>query len=617
MTGPTCSTPQGGQLTSTEDLPDWARRAGITQLGDERALSFRVSRIELTTGEAIVPPGIGVTAIVGGNNAGKSTLLRQIYWSLTSPHNFPNEQVQVVSRIELDRSGTVEDWLAWLGSHASIRELPPHQGGDHFSRPNAPQINVPTASASWAAHQEGWHVSVAPYFTHYAETMARLGQLGGVAQRGDVAEPASAPLHQLQDNAASLDRLNALSERIFRSPITLDDYSGNMRLRLGSPTVERPISGESQLEYRKALSRLRPLEEQGDGMKSLLGLLLPLVAGTYRVVIVDEPEAFLHPPQAYALGLELGSIARDTETQIILATHDRNLLAGLLSSGTDLSVVRVNREGNDTKISQLSPNSVKELWDDPVLRYTNVLDGLFHQRVVIAEADRDCRFFGAALDSWPGDDPLPVPSNDVHFVPSNGKAGISRLVSVLQAVSVPVVASPDLDVLNDETIMKGLVAALGGDWSAYAQDYKVATAAFRAPREPLKLSHIRAAMLAVLDAELENDPGATLSSNVRQQLRDALRTKDSPWADLKQYGELAFRGEAALAAQKLFAALDTLGLIMVRVGELEGFAPTLGVAKGKEWLPAAIQAGAHKDAPARDHVRRLVSASPAGMPSDI
>lgn len=588
------------------DLPDWARRAGLESLGDERAVRFRIGEIQLVSGDVITPAAVGVTAIVGGNNAGKSTILRQVNWSLVSPQNIPNEPVQLVSGLIVERNGTVEDWLAWLGNHSSIREMPSHQGGDQFSRPNAPQMSVPSASASWASQSDGWHVSVASYFTHYAETMARLGQLGAVGQRGDVGDPAAAPLHQLQDDAESLAGLNALSERIFRTSITLDDLSGNMRLRLGSPEVEAPMPGESQREYRRALSRLRPLEAQGDGMKSLLGLLLPLVAGTYRVVIVDEPEAFLHPPQAYALGVELGNISIKTETQIILATHDKNLLAGLLSSGADLSVVRVNRDGDDTKISQLSPESVKELWDDPVLRYTNVLDGLFHQRVIIAEADRDCRFFAAALDSWPGDDPLPMPSNDVHFVPSNGKAGIARLVRLLHAVSVPVVASPDLDVLNDENLMKSLVEALGGDWMNYSRDYKVATAHFRVQRDALKLVNVRAALLAVLDAELEQNPKATLDPGTRDQLKDALRTKDSPWGDLKEYGELAFKGEAAPAARQLFPALDALGLVLVKVGELEGFAPALGVAKGKEWLPAAIAAGAHLEKPARDHVRRLL-----------
>jgi hypothetical protein len=48
-------------------------------------------------------------------------------------------------------------------------------------------------------------------------------------------------------------------------------------------------------------------------------------------------------------------------------------------------------------------------------------------------------------------------------------------------------------------------------------------------------------------------------------------------------------------------------MVTVRVGELEGFAPALGVRKGKEWLAAAIEAGAHTQPPARAHVTRLLS----------
>lgn len=114
-------------------------------------------------------------------------------------------------------------------------------------------------------------------------------------------------------------------------------------------------------------------------------------------------------------------------------------------------------------------------------------------------------------------------------------------------------------------------------------------------------------MNAVLDTAAGTSATATLSTSIREQLIDAIRMKESPWADVKKFGKLAFKGQAAVAAKRLLSSLDDLSMVTVRVGELEGFAPALGVRKGKEWLAAAIEAGAHTQPPARAHVTRLLS----------
>jgi hypothetical protein len=352
----------------------------------------------------------------------------------------------------------------------------------------------------------------------------------------------------------------------------------------------------------------RPLEQQGDGMKSLLGLLLPLITATYPIILVDEPEAFLHPPQAFQLGRALGQLARESRVQLVLATHDRNLLAGLLAAQAPLSVVRLTRHGDTTEAAQLPADQLAELWTDPVLRYSNVLDGLFHQLVVLGEAERDCRFYGAALDAADEATTLPIPAADVLFVPANGKAGMARLASALRAVAVEVVASPDLDILNERPPLEKLFMALGSDWAPLQDDYARSTAPFRGPREPTRVSNVRIAILQLLDEALKEDPEARYGPEISMQIRDALRSTGSPWLALKDYGALAFKGDSALAAERLLTELADGRVVAVRVGELEGFAPGLGIPKGKSWLPAALEAGAHRLPAAQEHVRRLLAA---------
>ena len=52
--------------------------------------------------------------------------------------------------------------------------------------------------------------------------------------------------------------------------------------------------------------RMNPLlDKQGDGMKSYAGILFEAVVANLDITLIDEPEAFLHPPQMRRLGDDL------------------------------------------------------------------------------------------------------------------------------------------------------------------------------------------------------------------------------------------------------------------------------------------------------------------------
>ncbi len=587
------------------DVPAWVQEFG-RPLGDSAAVSVSIESLTLASGDTITLPPAGVTAVVGGNNSGKSTLLRQITQLLTNSGGLAGERVRLLSVMSMRRSGTGADFVAWLAEHCSWDQRRIN-GEVGFTRPGRGTLSPQTAAMQWDHADQNHLSSMGPFLFHFADVQSRLGVLGGTPERSDVAEPPQHPLHAMQDDADLHRRLDGICRRVFRLPLTLDQVSGTMQLRVGRPDAPAPAVDESQRAYRDALAGLPSLQEQGDGMKSLLGLLLPIVTATYPIVIVDEPEAFLHPPQAFALGQALGELARDFGVQVVLATHDRNLLTGLLTSRAPLSVVRLNRQETTTRAAQLSADGLSELWADPILRYSNLLDGLFHQLVVLAEAEQDCRFYSAALEAWDDDGDLPVPANDVLFVPANGKQGLARLAAALRDLAVPVVASPDLDILDDETLLSRLVTKLGhNDWLTLKGDYDQATEPFRQPRQMVRAQVVRDAVDQVIHEATANDPDVLYSAALKEKVTAALRANDSPWQDLKRYGDRAFRGQSAEAAQRLLNALEQRGVVPVRVGELEGFAPALS--KGKTWLPSALEAGAHRSEDVRGHVTRLLAA---------
>ncbi|MEU7528529.1 ATP-binding protein [Saccharothrix sp. NPDC042600] len=576
---------------------------------------IKIKSITLIDGSRHVLPEVGVTAIVGGNNTGKSTLLRQLGSRLQSePANFPPPgDLAICQGLELEVSGTHEDLFNWIRANAVLQR--PHKNDPNprelYARPGTNALGAEDIQSAWPRIVNGAIPNLAPFLVSYADVGSRLGQPFNVSHRSRPGDHPTSPIHYLEDDDRLRRKLDSLFFDIFGLHLTLDKLGTTTTLRVGDepPGLKLLTYHDNAAAVRDELDRLSPVDAQGDGMRALMGLLLPLVTATYPVIIVDEPEAFLHPPQAVKLGRILGELSRDNRVQVILATHDRNILIGLLQSNASLAVIRLTRDGNTSSSHRLEPDQIRTIWSDPVLKYSHVLDGLFHSRVVVAENERDCTFYAAALDAAHEEMPLPITPSEVLFVPTNGKDGLAPVVEALARLKVPVIASPDLDMLDDTTKMKRLLKALGREWADFQEDYIACTAPFRVSRQTPTLEHVARSIEAFLKKQCEDFPEALWDSSLRDELNSLTRVEGSPWNALKTVGTLAFPQAVSGRANKLLERLDQAGLVLVKVGELERFAHGYDVdaRKGLTWLRAALQAGVHRGDAAKGHVRRFFS----------
>jgi hypothetical protein len=559
-----------------------------------------IESITLRAGSTVKLPPTGVIAIVGGNNVGKSSVLLESCDILRQVDPRHHVSSRVVSSVLARGFGVDSDVLAWLNRYGYVNNV-----GRVAMPGSSPGMDFDEIRRQWQElRKTGLLGRLLDFVVHKSEPSARAGYAQGAGKRNDIADPPVHPMHRLEDDSELLAELNETCQRIFRVALTLDRLSQNVSFRLGTPAVPAPPVDAITKEYRDALVELPFLAEQGDGMKSLIGLLLTVLTTPHPVVMIDEPEAFLHPPQAFELGRVLAELTRERNSQIILATHDRNLMAGLLEAQDQLTIVRLDRSGDRTTAQQLDSASVAALWSDSVLRYSNVLDGLFHRLVVLAEADDDCRFYRAALDALNADQALHVSPSEVLFVPTGGKDGIAKIAAALIALGIRVVASPDLDILDDESKIKKLVEQFGASWQNFSRDYAIATSQFRTVKPQARCRDVLGAVNAVLAQSLDEPWDKTKDQAVRAQMR----LSESPWRKLKRYGMEAFdSGQARAAAERLVAGLDEIGICVVRVGELEKFAKEVDVGKGPAWLPAAISAGAHAGNAAKDHLRRVTA----------
>ncbi|MFS2028595.1 MULTISPECIES: ATP-dependent nuclease [unclassified Curtobacterium] len=566
--------------------------------GASTAVGLSVDAVHLNGGATFVPQHSGVTVLVGANNAGKSTLLREIAAKLMAQPGQSSGQGIALESIQITTEGTQADLVAWSAERLDYEE---HLGARGFLIPNWGHITPGSLAMNWG-HGDPGLGALAPYLMFHGDAQGRFNVGGAAEMRSSITDPATSPIHHLQDSSEMLERIRGVAERIFGQSLTLDNLGRTLRLRIGSVGVPAPPVDAISHEYLAAMAALPDLDSQGDGMRSVMGQLLPLVTASHEVVLLDEPEAFLHPPQAHALGRELGTLSSQG-AQIIIATHDRNLLAGLLEVDVPITVVRLSRDGGHASVHQLNSTDLRAVWADPVLKYSNVLDGLFHRLVVVAEADGDCAYLAAALDNHGRDDPLP--RSEVLFVPTGGKDGMAKVCQALRALNVPVVAAPDLDIINDVVRLSGLVRALGCVWRDELQEvWEKATADLRAPRETVKVSHVLDAVTGLLDGRQAEQ----YSRELRDAVSAAIRANDSPWAQVKSHGVSAFRGESYSHVLRLLELLSEAGVVPVREGELERLAPGVAVRKGSAWLGAALAAEEQNNRASQEHLDRILAA---------
>jgi hypothetical protein len=397
------------------------------------------------------------------------------------------------------------------------------------------------------------------------------------------------PIQWLEFDEVSERNISSLFERIFGLKLILNRLAGD-KLRLlvcknDHPATATGISRESVAQ----LARLPQLERQGDGMRSFAGLMLSLLVNSKKIILIDEPEAFLHPPQIRKLA---EVIARDTpeQTQIIVATHSDEFIRGLLdASGNRVAVARIDRKRDDTTaVSVLDSVQITNLWIDPLLRTSDVLSALFHEAAIICEGESDARFFRALLDAITTEQRRP----DVRFYHFGGKDKVAIIAKALKLVSVPVIAVVDIDVLSDKNKFLSLFSTMGGNSDDVEKEVTLLVSKVQSKRLDPSATEI-ARELERIAADLRKNPSVTDQS--WKQIADVGKSP-SPWQRIKEDGYRGFADAALINAfQKVCAASEAVGLLILKEGELEGFCRSFSRKNKAEWLASVLELNLEDD----------------------
>jgi len=496
-----------------------------------------------------VQPGT-VLIFVGPNNAGKSLALREIEnWCFGQ-----DTPRMVVDSIEVDLPDDPET------AEKLLRELetdpPPNQAaipgriwiGQHTFRQGQPvlQLDVTTDSLATAI-RSGDHRTLRVWlvgsYTVRLDGRTRF-TLADPKPTGDLQQHPQNHLWALFKNDAARERVRTLTKEAFGLHFVIDPTGmQQFRIRMSpkapaSRSEEQGLDETSRTFHRNAL----PIDQLSDGVQAFVGLVSAVLSLPHRIILIDEPEAVLHPPLARRLGTNLARMAEERHASMVVATHSAEFLIGCVEAvGT--SVVRLTYESGTATARGLSAMDLAGITQDPLLRATDVLDALFHRAAVVGEADSDRAFYNEInrrlVSHQRG-------VSDAIFLNAQNKQTIKRLVAPLRRLGIPAAAVVDLDLIENASEFAGLLSAC----------------------------QVPPSEITLLEAERAHVVG-----------KFALLGSTGGSRPVKTQGIAALTGGDAVRATSLVDRLEKFGLFLVPVGEPERWLGHVGASgHGSDWL---------------------------------
>lgn len=497
----------------------------------------------------------GITLFVGPNNSEKSLILREIEKFCALNVNTKNH---IVERVEFQfpDAETIERDISASKTapnqnenvpdgHILVQRLNTYPGLK--TRETVPLGNV----RNWLASNDRGSL-IRNYISLLTVRLdgATRTTLLNPSNRSDLLEPPTNLLSALFLDADARGRIRVITHGAFGKHFVIDALHGNqLRARLSDrPAIDE--AEEQALDARaRAFHKAAPeITEASDGVKAFTGMVAAVIGQKCRIPLVDEPEAFLHPPLAKRLGKELAEAANRLQATAFVATHSANFLMGCIAGSPQVNIVRLTYKGGQASARLLTHDKLQEFIKSPLMRSTGVLSALFHEGAVVCEGDSDRALYEEINTRLAA--ASPQLGSEAIFINAHTKQSTAKIAGPLRQMGIPAAIVVDFDIINATDDLKHLLKDLDIP-SALAQGW------------------------------------CQTKSLLVQQL-DAARL------DHKQFGLSAVKDDALVTSLRAFLnALQEFGVFVVPNGELESWQPAPGLTRSsnkKGWLLSAFEA---------------------------
>lgn len=251
-------------------------------------------------------------------------------------------------------------------------------------------------------------------------------------------------LSEVQRNAFLINSLAVYTKKLFNKDIFLDRYTlgSSLQFRVGENFDFIRQSRREHTEVEIKLKEYGFLDDEGDGLKSFVTNYLSLNMGKKSILLLDEPESFLHPPLARQLGEIIGE-SSSNEKQIFVATHSVELLKGILSKNSeDVNIIRITRpQDKQNAFNIIKSNLLNNILNNPLLRVSRVMEGLFCEKVIITESEADELIYQELIEKL-------FPQSGLYFAHAQNKQTLADIASLYKDIGIDYEIVGDFDILR-------------------------------------------------------------------------------------------------------------------------------------------------------------------------
>lgn len=508
--------------------------------------SFRLKFGRTPGSPGVDLPATPVTVFVGPNNSGKSRVLSEIEQICRT--GIKNAGALVLEDLsftglkaeEIEQSirkfaqspaphETVTPGQVVLGSRRGRNVLPLDQLSIFLQRP---QDNV-AAFCQWYLNHS----------TLILDGPSRIGLVGN-QPAGDLQQSPQTSFQLLFREDEKRKEVRRIVSEAFGSHFVLDPTNlGHLRIRLSerppqNDMEERGLHAGAVAFHAAALD----IASASDGVKAFTGIITEVIAGDPNVILIDEPEAFLHPSLASKLGFELSRAALSSDKRVFVSTHSSSFVMGCIQSGAPVNIIRLTYRSGVATARVLPSAEILELMRHPLLRSTGVLNGLFYEFVVVTESDTDRAFYQEVNERLLQFKPeWGIPN--CLFINAQNKQTVQTILRPLRHLGIPAAGIVDVDVLKDG----------GANWTNLLSSAGV--------------------------PDISHGPLAAMRSAVKNAM-------DATGLNMKRDGGIGIlQLQEREGAENLLEQAGSYGIFIVPGGELESWLTALNVGgHGPSWL---------------------------------
>ncbi|MFY9484714.1 MAG: AAA family ATPase [Patescibacteria group bacterium] len=411
-----------------------------------------------------------INVIVGSNNSGKTTFLREI--TTYFGQIIPNQEIHWIKSVEIKLSQIktrVKEYIpkAYLSDFNDVNSNLDKEGlqkiynwgewnqSTHRYLINNLRNKSITVDLANVEHNtdQFYGLKFLLSLFHAAELCKERLTITTITNVPNTKQPVNDILHYFYINPKFFDPLMKHIKKVFSLELIFDNIPvGEKALRVLTGKIPKNKPEATETYTRLWDKNTRYFGTLGDGIQAYLKIAFSIFNPVKDIIVLDEPESFLHPPQIYSLASFIYQNSKANKKQIFIATHSAEFIRGLLledkknGSSSRLNIIYLTKNLGLEKFTAetLDVNEIRSSSQHE----EQVLNSLFNNITIVCEATDDRVFYQAALNRY-----LPKNTHSTNFISMNGLPGCLKILDFLNTLKISAACILDSDALYKDELV--------------------------------------------------------------------------------------------------------------------------------------------------------------------